>query len=173
MSVGRAIVLHMGLDERVATLEREVTAVRTGDIPTLEKKYRDVLTETRGWGGIAVDAKNTVSNASELLNRIYDEVRESRQWRQTTDARLDAMDKRFDKIDARLNKMDARFDKMDARFDKMDARMDRMDARLDKMDGRLDKMDGRLDKMDGRLDGIDGTLAEHGKLLLQILAKLP
>jgi chromosome segregation ATPase len=137
MSVGRAIVLHMGLDERVATLEREVTAVRTGDIPTLEKKYRDVLTETRGWGGIAVDAKNTVSNASELLDRIYDEVRESRQWRQTTDGRLD-----------------------------------KMDARIDKMDARIDKIDGRLDKMDKRIDGIDGTLAEHGKLLLQILAKL-
>jgi hypothetical protein len=29
-----------------------------------------------------------------------------------------------------------------------------------------------MDRMDKRIDGIDGTLAEHGKLLLQILAKL-
>jgi archaellum component FlaC len=197
MSVGHAKVLYMGLDERVATLEREVSAIRTEDIPALrsdmEHQYRDLLTQIHGWGSIAVEAKNKVDNSSQLVNLIYQEVHEAKGGLQAVnvrldvmdsrlngiDVRLDAMDERFDGIDTRLDKMDIRLDgidnrldAMDKRFDGIDARLDGIDVRLDAMDKRFDGIDSRLDKMDGRIDAIDGTLADHGKLLLQILAKL-
>jgi hypothetical protein len=48
----------------------------------------------------------------------------------------------------------------------------RIEGRLGGIDTRFDGIDGRLGGIDTRFDGVEGTLAAHGKILQQILAKL-
>jgi chromosome segregation ATPase len=73
----------MDLESRMATVETDLSAVRKQELPSLraelERKYHDLRVETHGWAEVAIKAGNKVDRASEVVNLIYTEVRETRE----------------------------------------------------------------------------------------------
>lgn len=73
----------MDLESRMATVETDLSAVREQELPSLraemERKYHDLRVETHGWAEVAIKAGNKVDRASEVVNLIYTEVRETRE----------------------------------------------------------------------------------------------
>ncbi len=73
----------MDLESRMATVETDLSAVREQELPSLraemERKCHDLRVETHGWAEVAIKAGNKVDRASEVVNLIYTEVRETRE----------------------------------------------------------------------------------------------
>lgn len=72
----------MDLEPRMAAAERSLSAVREQELPSLrsemERKYHDLRVETHGWAEVAIKASKKVDSASEIVNLIYTEVRETK-----------------------------------------------------------------------------------------------
>lgn len=66
----------------MAAAERSLSAVREQELPSLrsemERKYHDLRVETHGWAEVAIKASKKVDSASEIVNLIYTEVRETK-----------------------------------------------------------------------------------------------
>jgi predicted nucleic acid-binding Zn-ribbon protein len=82
MGFGARYRSRMDLESRVATVERDLSSVREQELPSLrsemERKYHDLRVETHGWAEVAIKASKKVDSASEIVDLIYTEIRETR-----------------------------------------------------------------------------------------------
>jgi FtsZ-binding cell division protein ZapB len=66
----------------MGAVERNLSIVREQELPSLrsemERKYHDLRIETHGWAEVAIKASRKVDSASEIVNLIYTEVRETK-----------------------------------------------------------------------------------------------
>jgi len=64
----------------MAAVERDLSSASERELPSLrselERKYHDLRVETHGWAEVAIKAGKKVDATSEIVNLIYNDVRE-------------------------------------------------------------------------------------------------
>ncbi|MBV9445984.1 MAG: hypothetical protein JO345_08835 [Streptosporangiaceae bacterium] len=93
----------MDLESRVTAVEEGLAAVREKELPALRA-------ETRGWAEIAVKAASRADAAAEIINLIYQDVRETKSDAADIKTVQEEHGRRLDGIDVRLDGIDGRLD---------------------------------------------------------------
>ena len=86
----------MDLEARVTAVEEGLAAVREKELPALRA-------ETRGWAEIAVKAASRADAAAEIINLIYQDVRETKSDVASIKTVQEEHGRRLDGIDVRLD----------------------------------------------------------------------
>ena len=169
-------------EERLAELERKVAAMELQRLYDERKasentssvqahNYSEINHNLAMLLGIASGQEHAIRLIQGDLDSLKERV-ESIEWR------LDGVDRRLDGIDGRLDGIDGRLGSFEqsvaARFETLEGRLGSFEqsvaARFETLEGRLDSFE---QSVTARFEGQDRKLDDLGRLLLQILDRLP
>ena len=143
----------------MATAERDLSSVREQELPSLrsemERKYHDLRVETHGWAEVAIKASKKVDGASEIVNLIYTEIRET-------------------KDDVRAVRGELAEFRAETRGELANVRGEITEVRgeVAQVRGEVGQVRAEQDGQRAVLTGIQQELAEQGDTLQKILARL-
>jgi septal ring factor EnvC (AmiA/AmiB activator) len=177
----------MDLESRMATVERDLSSVREQELPSLrsdmERKYHDLRVETHGWAEVAIKASKKVDSASEIVNLIYTEIRETKddvravrgelaEFR--TETRGELANVRGEIAEVREEVAEVRGEVAEVREEVAEVKGEVAEVKgeVAQVRGEVGRVRAEQDVQRGVLVDIQQELAEQGDTLQKILARL-
>ena len=137
---------------------------------TCIKKYSQK--NQRGKGENMTD-QNT-EKIMEMLNLIYDEVKEVKVRVTNLESRMDRLEARMDRLEKRVESLEHRVEQLELRVESLEHRVEQLEIRMASLEYRVEQLELRMENLENRVGQLEtqtASLQEQEKSNFVILER--